>query len=154
MKKTCSKGLLVPVLFLACIGPVSLAMGMGAEEDSVWTKAGREVKEASSAVGEATKESAKEAWKTTREGSAELYDKTKEFGSDAWEKTKTGAGEAWDATKDTSKSAWDKTREGSRELWESGKSRLHEATSPDPAPEAAAGSGGKEAGAAVPEQKP
>ncbi len=108
-------------------------------EPSQWDTAGREMKEASHAVGEATKES----WQDTRDASAtardttkresgKAWDKTMEVSNEAWQDTRDASATAWDATKRESGKAWDKTMEVSDDAWEKGKARLHEATAPDP----------------------
>lgn len=81
-----------------------------AEEPGKWKKAGEEIAEAADAVGDATVDSSKKAWKTTKDGSVK-----------AWDATKKGSAEALDATK-----------EKSHELWEEGKEKFHEVTAPEP----------------------
>jgi len=95
---------------------------------SKWEVAGKEVKEASSAVVDATRDSASSTWKGIKKGS-----------SKAWEKTKSGSKELYDAVGDKSKDAWHATKEESQELWRKGKSALHGATSPNEHKKARAG---------------
>lgn len=106
---------IVAMLFLlGMVGATSAlavenATEKSAEEPSKWSKAGEEIGEAVHAVGDATADSSKKAWKATKEGSAE----------------------AWDATKEESVEAWDKTKSKSKEMWEKGKANVHDATAPD-----------------------
>ncbi|RUM42950.1 MAG: hypothetical protein DSY80_06385 [Desulfocapsa sp.] len=119
------KKMIAVVLFLGMVGAASVwasepvAEGT-ASEPSKWSKAGGEISEAAGAVGEATVDTSKKAWKTTKEGSTE-----------AWEATKEGSKEAWEATKEGSAEALDKTKSKTKELWEKGKAKLHDATAPD-----------------------
>lgn len=125
------KKIIAMVLFLGMVGATSVwasetvAEGTAAEP-SKWSKAGGEIGEAAHAVGDATTDTSKKAWKATKEGSEE-----------AWDATKEGSQEAWEATKEGSTEAWDTTKSKSKELWEKGKAKVHDATAPD-APEAAA----------------
>lgn len=85
MKKTYNRIILVILLFLACLGITT--MGMAAEEEpGRWEKAGKEIKEAGSALAEATKESSKEAWDTTKEGTKKAWEATKEESAELYEK--------------------------------------------------------------------
>ncbi len=59
-----------------------------AEQPGKWEKAGKEVSEATHAVGDATVDSSKKAWKATKEGSAEAWDATKEKSKEWWEQGK------------------------------------------------------------------
>jgi hypothetical protein len=91
------------------------------QQESKWSEAGRNVKEAAGSVADATKETTGAAWDTVKSGSSSM-----------WEKTKEGSKEAWQATKEGSKEAWQATKEGSKDAWEKGKALIHEATAPDP----------------------
>nr|WP_320010025.1 hypothetical protein [uncultured Desulfobulbus sp.] len=95
---------------------------------SKWEVAGNEVKEASSAVVDATRDSASSTWKGIKEGSSE-----------AWNKTKTGSKELYDTVGEKSKEAWKATKEESQELWQKGKAAVHDATSPNEAEKPALG---------------
>ena len=75
---------LLPLGVAAALG---IATAANAEE-SVWTKAGREIGEAGSAVGHATVETSKDAWEATKSGAGKAWDKTKELSGDAWDATK------------------------------------------------------------------
>ena len=101
---------------------VSPAQVPVAEDAAGWEKAGSEVNEAAHAVGDATVDSSKKAWKATREGSVE-----------AWDATKEGTKKAMDATKEGSAEAWEATKEKSKSTWEAGKKKVHDATAPAPA---------------------
>jgi len=119
------KKMIAMVLFLGMISAGSVwasetAAEGTAAEPSKWSKAGGEISEAAGAVGEATTDTSKKAWKATKEGSTE-----------AWDKTKEGSKEAWEATKEGSTKAWDKTKSKSKELWEKGKAKVHDASAPD-----------------------
>jgi hypothetical protein len=90
-------------------------------EASGWKKAGGEISEAAHAVGDATADTSKKAWKATKDGSAEV-----------WGATKKGSREAWGATKEGSAKAWKSTKEKSKNTWQKGKKKFHDATAPDP----------------------
>lgn len=111
------KKIVAMLLLLGMIGATSTLASEDAtegvtEELSKWSKAGEEIGEAAHAVGDATADSSKKAWKATKEGSVE----------------------AWDATKEGSAEAWDKTKSKSKEMWEKGKANVHDATAPDAQP--------------------
>ncbi|MCL1980689.1 MAG: hypothetical protein FWG62_06405 [Proteobacteria bacterium] len=91
------------------------------QRESKWSEAGREVKQATGSVVEATKETTGAAWETVKNES-----------SSAWEKTKSGSRELYDTVGDKSKEAWHATKEESKSIWERGKSLVHEATAPNP----------------------
>ena len=90
------------------------------QEDNKWGTAGHEVKQATSAVVEATRETAGSAWDSLRSGSSEV-----------WHKTKDGSIELYDTVGEKSKQAWHATKEESQELWHKGKAVLHDATAPE-----------------------
>ena len=125
------------VLFLGLLCGVTGVSAQEAVQDSApeepgkWEKAGAEIGEAANAVGDATVDTSKKAWKATKDGSGKAWDATKEGSAEAWEATKEGSGEAWDATKEGSAEAWDATKEKSQEMWEEGKAKLHDATAPE-----------------------
>lgn len=56
--------------------------------EGYWSRAGREIGEAASAVGDATVETSKDAWSATKRGTGDAWDKTKEVSGDAWDSTK------------------------------------------------------------------
>jgi hypothetical protein len=91
-----------------------------AQDANKWQAAGQEVKDASSAVAEATRETAGTAWDSLKSGSSEV-----------WEKTKSGSQELYETAGEKSKQAWRTTKEESRELWQKGKATIHEATAPE-----------------------
>ena len=113
----------IMLLFLGLLSGVSSVSAEEAvpEEPGKWEKAGKEISEAADAVGDATVDSSKKAWKATKEGSAQAYEATKEGAVDAYEATKEGSAKAWKATK-----------EKSHELMEEGRQKVHEATAPKP----------------------
>ena len=86
---------LLPLGVAAALG---IATAANAEE-SVWTKAGREIGEAGSAVGHATVETSKDAWEATKSGAGKAWDKTKELSGDAWDATKETTSEGWESAK-------------------------------------------------------
>jgi heat shock protein HslJ len=65
-----------------------------------WSKAGKEVREAAGAVGEAASETAQRGWEAT-----------KGYSESAWEQLKEASDQAWEKTKDFSQRTWDQTRE-------------------------------------------
>ncbi|HID69958.1 MAG TPA: hypothetical protein EYP35_05725 [Desulfobacterales bacterium] len=109
------------------------AEGVVAEEPGKWKKAGEEISGAAHAVGDATVDSSKKAWKASKEGSTKALDAGKEGTTKALDAAKEGSAEAWDATKKGSKEAWEAAKEKSKAVWEKGKAKLHEATAPEPA---------------------
>ncbi len=109
------------------------------EETGTWDKAGKEVSEATKAIGEASGES----WDKTKDATGKSYDEMKQKSAEAWEKTKEKSGElldksvdasskAADSASEKSKEAWEKTKEGSTELMDQAKSKVHEMTAPTP----------------------
>lgn len=85
MKKTYGRIVLASLFFLACLGITG--MGLATEEEpGRWEKAGKEIKEAGSAVLDATKETGKEAWDTTKEGTKKAWKVTKEESAELYEK--------------------------------------------------------------------
>lgn len=104
------------VAMLVLVGMIGATSALASEnatateaEPSKWSRAGEEIGEAAHAVGDASADSSKKAWKATKDGSAE----------------------AWDATKEGSAEAWDNTKSKSKEMWEKGKAKVHDATAPD-----------------------
>jgi hypothetical protein len=87
------------ILVVTAIAALGAATGTTAGE-GYWSRAGREIGEAASAVGDATVDTSKDAWSATKRGSGEAWDKTKEVSGEAWDKTKEVSGDAWDATKE------------------------------------------------------
>ncbi len=125
--------ILIPITVAFLAGSV---ISVGADEEpGKWDKAGKEIKEASDAVVEATKDTSKQAWDTTKEESQELYEKTREGTKEAWDKTKETSEETWEKVKEGSGEAWDKTKETSQEVYEKTRDTIHEATAPEPAKE-------------------
>ena len=75
------------VLTFIVIAALGVVTGTTAGE-GYWSRAGREIGEAASAVGDATVETSKDAWNATKSGSGKAWDKTKEVSGDAWGATK------------------------------------------------------------------
>ena len=78
------------ILVVTAIAALGAATGTTADE-GYWSRAGREIGEAGSALGDATVETSKDAWDATKRGSGEAWDKTKEVSGDAWDATKEAA---------------------------------------------------------------
>jgi len=76
-----------PILAFTAIAVLGVASGTTAGE-GYWSRAGREIGEAGSAVGDATVETSKDAWSATKSGTGKAWDKTKEVSGDAWDATK------------------------------------------------------------------
>lgn len=90
-----------------CLLGMAVCAG-AADQEADWSKAKEEVKEAASAVGEASSVTAKDVWRSTKEESKE----------------------AWDKTKKGSKEAWDKGKAESNEVLDQVRQKVHEATAP------------------------
>ena len=95
---------------------------MAVEKEADWSKAGKEVREAGHAVGEA----AENTWKKTKDKSVEVLEKTKDTSAEVWDKTKKTTAEVWDKTKETSAEVVEKTGE----LYKKVKAKVHSATAP------------------------
>lgn len=86
MKKNYGRIVLASLFFLACLGITGMGLAAEEEEPGRWEKAGKEIKEAGSAVLDATKETGKEAWDTTKEGTKKAWQVTKEESAELYEK--------------------------------------------------------------------
>lgn len=93
-----------------------------------WERAGKEVKEASEAVLDATRDTSRKVWEKTRDESGELYEKAAEQSDELLDKT----GETWEWIKIESFEAWQKAKEESGELYQKTRKKIHEATAPEP----------------------
>ncbi|MDY0390412.1 hypothetical protein [Desulfobulbus oligotrophicus] len=91
------------------------------QQPDKWSEAGREVRQATGSVADATKESAGTAWESLKTGS-----------TTAWEKTRSGSVHLFESVGEKSREAWSVTKEETADFWNKGKSLIHEATAPDP----------------------
>lgn len=132
------KGFLVCLLVLSIIQIPSPLIAQEEHTESSWQKAGRELREAADAIGDASKES----WDKTKDASGEIWHATKESGEEALEATKEGGKNLWQQTKSTSqevvakaKSAYRGNESGPTETTSVENSVSHEAgkTTPGPA---------------------
>jgi hypothetical protein len=88
------------LLLLIMFASVQFPSLLFAEEntENSWQKAGKEIKEAAGAIGEASQES----WENTKKGGKAAWEKTKEVSAEAVTATKEGGKNLWEQTKDTS----------------------------------------------------
>jgi|GEM_PF-5059070 len=88
-------------LFVLAFFALLCNSAVGAEGGTdTWSQAGKQVREAAGAVGEATTESAQRGWEAT-----------KDYSESAWKQLEKDSGRAWEKTKDFSERSWDKARE-------------------------------------------
>jgi heat shock protein HslJ len=88
-------------LFVVTFFAILCNPAVGAEGDTdTWSQAGKQVREAAGAVGEATAESAQRGWEAT-----------KDYSESAWKQLEKDSGRAWEKTKGFSERSWDKARE-------------------------------------------
>src|SRR5665647_309736 len=102
--------------------------GVHEQENSKWGEAGQEVKKASGAVVEASRETAGSAW----EKSADALEKARAGSKEVLETVGEKSKEAVGTVKEQSKYFWEKAWMESRHVWEEGKSKIHEVTAPTP----------------------
>lgn len=155
MKKNTTKIQLTGAVIMACLFLAAPVPAADEQKPAKWDTAGQEVREAAHAVGEATKDSWKDAKKLSaealekarveskafylksREASKKTWEKTKEQGDTSWNTITTESGEAakkaeeasrktWEAMQAESKELYDKARKISAQVWESTSKETHE----------------------------
>ena len=106
--------------------------GVKQKENSKWGEAGQEVKKASGAVVEATRETAGDAMGKVRDESVGAWEKARSGSREVVETVGEKTKEAVGTVKEQSRNFWEKAWMGSRHVWEEGKSKIHEVTAPTP----------------------
>ncbi|NIA04755.1 MAG: hypothetical protein GWP11_02145 [Proteobacteria bacterium] len=106
---------LAAVLSLA----VFVTVASAGEKAAKWETAGKEVKEAVEAVGQATRETVHKVWNETKAESLEVY-----------EKTRSKSGKIWKRTKEESEETWEAAKSKTRKALKNAKASIHEATAP------------------------
>ncbi len=121
-------GLMLAVVSMGTVVVAAEEQGQTKEQEMAqpqtgvkWDAAGQEVRKASDAVAEATRETAGTAWDALKNESVET-----------WEKTRAGSRELVDTVGEKSKEVWQATKEESLGFWDKGKAKIHEVTAPAP----------------------
>ncbi len=123
------KKIILPLATVFCL-VVFVTITSAGEQADKWEVAGKKVKEAAAAVGQATKDTVRKVWNETRTESREVY-----------EKTRSKSGKIWERTKEESEETWEAAKNKTREVLNNAKAGIHEATAPAPSSPAAAPGG-------------
>ncbi|VAW34540.1 hypothetical protein MNBD_DELTA04-1302 [hydrothermal vent metagenome] len=102
------------------------------EQAGKWETAGKKIKAAAAAVGQATKDTVHKVWSETKTESREVY-----------EKTRSKSGKIWNRTREESEETWEAAKSKTRKVLNRAKTSIHEATAPAPSSPAAPGGQGQ-----------